>query len=87
MTLGPQFDEMNDDQLHKAAASALRRLNNLESRYGGVIPKRDETMLRPSDRWWTKKEALLNEAAAIREEKWRREGGREGDPEQKGLAK
>ena len=77
MTLGPQFSEMDDAQLYKAHTSALRRLNNLESRYGGVIPKKDEPMLRPSDRWWPKKEALLNEQRAIFDEMFRRKEGSE----------
>lgn len=71
---GPQFADMTDDVLYKAHGSALRRLNNLEARYGGVIPKdtsADKT-LRPSDQWWPKKEKLINERTAIADEMHRR---------------
>lgn len=72
---GPQWSSMTDEQLQKAHASAWRRLNNLESRYGGTISPgtSGDSMARPSDRWWTKKQKLLTEKSEISEEMKKRQ--------------
>lgn len=56
-------DNLNEQQLSKAFISIHRRINNLESRYGGVIG------MGPGDShpdWQKKKQKLINEREALR---------------------
>lgn len=56
-------DGLSDDQFFKTISSVNRRINNLESRFGGVIGPEHADL---TGNWWKKKQELLAEGDAAR---------------------
>jgi hypothetical protein len=56
-------EKMNKDQFYKQFSSVNRRINNLESRFGGVIGESHADL---KGGWWNKKQKLLSEKEALR---------------------
>jgi hypothetical protein len=55
------YEALNNQQLYKALGSVNKRINNLESRYGGVIHSESPPT------WRAKKQKLITEKQGIRD--------------------
>jgi hypothetical protein len=63
------YEALNNQQLYKAFGSVHRRINNLESRYGGVIgPKGGDLGEQLASGFYNRKQKLLAEKQGIRKE-------------------
>jgi hypothetical protein len=56
-------DGLSDDQFFKVVTSVNRRINNLESRFGGTIGPEHAEM---TGKWWQQKQKLLAERDTAR---------------------
>lgn len=64
------YEALNNQQLYKALGSVNKRINNLESRYGGVIGPRAKDLSggKLASGFYNRKQKLLTEKQGIRDE-------------------